>query len=85
LEQFTSKGKDMNDDDDFGFTAIDYDPIADADTVTNMQDKLKAVENLILPLLQNLQKNPEKPTIHWPNRKETIQKQIDKILAITRS
>lgn len=46
--------------------------------------KLKEVENLILPLLYNLQKNPDKEYIHWPNRKDIIQKQIDRILKVTR-
>lgn len=46
--------------------------------------KLQQVEQLILPLLYNLQKNPEKEYIHWPNRKDIIQKQIDKILQVTR-
>lgn len=85
MEQPTSKGKNMMEDDDFGFTAIDYDPVVDMQVGTELKNKLQELENLILPLLQNLQKNPEKPTIHWPNRKETIQRQIDKILAITRS
>lgn len=49
-----------------------------------VQGKLKEVEQLVLPLLYNLQKNPEKETIRWPNRKDIIQKQIDKILSITR-
>lgn len=66
---------------DFGFTAIDYDPVAETET----NDKLKELEDLILPLLYNLMKNPDKPTIHWPNRKAIIEAQIDKILAITRS
>lgn len=47
--------------------------------------KLKEVESLILPLLYNLMKNPDKPYIKWENRSEVIQKQIDKITAITRS
>jgi hypothetical protein len=47
--------------------------------------KLKEVENLILPLLLNLQKNSEKEYLHWPNRTEIIQKQIEKITNITRS
>ena len=42
------------------------------------------VENLILPLLYNLQKNPEKDYIHWPNRTIIIDKQIEKIKAVTR-
>lgn len=46
--------------------------------------KLKEVETLILPLLYNLQKNPDKEYIHWPNRKDIIQKQIDRILEVTK-
>ena len=77
---------------DFGFTAVHendvVDPLitevkttADADT----KQKLSTVEKLILPLLVNLMKNPDKDYIHWPNRVPLIEKQIDKILAITRS
>ena len=47
--------------------------------------KLKEVEGLILPLLYNLMKNPEKTYIKWENRTEVIKKQIEKILAVTRS
>jgi hypothetical protein len=46
--------------------------------------KLNQVEDLILPLLYNLQKNPEKDYIHWPNRTAIIDKQIEKIKAVTR-
>jgi hypothetical protein len=46
--------------------------------------KLREVENLIMPLLANLKKNPEKAYIHWPNRGPIIDKQIEKITAITR-
>jgi hypothetical protein len=47
--------------------------------------KLKEVETLILPLLLNLKKNPDKAYIHWPNRVGVIDKQIEKITAVTRS
>lgn len=47
--------------------------------------KLQQVEQLILPLLYNLKKNPDKEYIHWPNRTEVIDKQIQKILHVTRS
>ena len=46
--------------------------------------KLKEVEGLIMPLLVNLKKNPDKEYIHWPNRAPIIDKQIEKITAITR-
>lgn len=47
--------------------------------------KMDAVEKLVLPLLYNLKKNPEKEYIHWPNRENKVQDQITKILAITRT
>ena len=47
--------------------------------------KMGEVERLILPLLTNLMKNPQKEYIHWPNRTERLQSQIDKITALTRS
>jgi len=46
--------------------------------------KLKELEGLMLPLLYNLMKNPEKPIIKWENREPVIKKQIEKILAVTR-
>lgn len=46
--------------------------------------KLKEVEGLILPLLYNLMKNPDKAYIKWENRESVIKKQIEKITAITR-
>jgi hypothetical protein len=60
------------------------------EAITNHQDaistKLRDVERLILPLLINLIK-PESLTkkyIYWPNRKEIIERQIKKIMAVTR-
>ena len=48
-----------------------------------VEDMLK-VEKLILPLLYNLMKNPDKDYIYWPKRDEIITKQIEKIKDITR-
>ena len=45
--------------------------------------KLRDLEDLIMPLLINLKKNPEKDYIHWPNRTAIIDKQIEKIKAVT--
>lgn len=77
---------------DFGFTAVDETEVADPlinqvanNAQTTTQQKLQTVEKLILPLLVNLMKNPEKEYIHWPNRVSMIEKQIEKILAITRA
>ena len=51
-----------------------------------VSSKLREVEDMILPLLYNLKKNPERDYIHWPGetRTKTIDTQIDKITAITR-
>ena len=49
------------------------------------KDELLKLEKIIMPLLRNLQKNPDDVYIKWPNRKELIEKQIKKIVAITRS
>jgi len=46
--------------------------------------KMTTMEQLIMPLLYNLKKNPEKEYIYWPNRENKIQDQITKILALTR-
>ena len=48
------------------------------------EDLLK-VEKIIMPLLKNLQKNPDDVYTKWPNRKDVINKQIKKIVTITRS
>ena len=47
-------------------------------------EDMKKVEKLILPLLYNLMKNPDKDYIYWPNRVDVINKKIlelDKIKA----
>ena len=48
------------------------------------KDQMKKVERLILPLLHNLMKNPENEYIKWPNRTDIVQKQINRIVGITR-
>jgi hypothetical protein len=50
----------------------------------SVKSRLTELEKLIMPLLVNLMKNTDKEYIYWPNRKEKIQEQIDKILALTR-
>lgn len=64
---------------DFGFTAVDENELEAvqkatqevnqvATTATTTQDKLDRLYNAIIPLLNNLKKNPEKEYILWPNR-----------------
>jgi hypothetical protein len=76
-------------DDDFGFTAVDeaeYDAvIAEKDeTVEEYKTRLVQVEKIIMPFLTNLLKSQTQPYIHWPNRGPIIEKQIQKILTLTR-
>ena len=49
-------------------------------------DKMKDLEKLVLPLLVNFIKpeSLEQEYIYWPNRKEIIERQIQRILSITR-
>tara|TARA_R100001443_G_scaffold68691_2_gene77374 strand:+ start:1556 stop:2014 length:459 start_codon:yes stop_codon:yes gene_type:complete len=62
------------------------------DTVEDMKEnlerdyekKLEEIENLVLPLLVNLTKNPEREFIKWPNRAESVQGHINRILEVTR-
>jgi len=51
-----------------------------------VDEKLKDVEKLIIPLLINLIKpdSLEKKYIYWPNRKPIIERQIKRIMALTR-
>lgn len=85
---------------DFGFSAVDSSEIINPEVekavdsavtqsttqqLNEFKEKLKNLEGLILPLLVNLRKNPEKDFINWPNRAPAIDKQIEKILNITRS
>jgi hypothetical protein len=55
-----------------------------AELLATTSGKLKELEQIIMPLLINLMKTPDKEYIYWPNRKDKIQEQVDKILAITR-
>lgn len=85
--------------DDFGFTFHDESEIDDqilqaankaatsaaANTEQTYKQKLVSVEEIIVPFLQNLMKDPEKVMIRWPNRKDIVEKQLKKILSITKS
>lgn len=66
---------------DFGFTAVDESELEVAkkameveSTASSTQDKLDKLYNAIVPLLNNLKKNPEKEYILWPDRLEKVEK-----------
>ena len=48
-------------------------------------EDMQKFEKMIIPLFINPANNPDKEYIRWPNRQEKIEKQIDAILAITRT
>lgn len=69
----------MSDIFDFGFTAVDEDELQavqqtaalanDAEQLAlTTQERLDKLYNAVIPLLNNLKKNPEKDYILWPNR-----------------
>lgn len=58
--------------------------VVKTNTEQEVKGKLIEVEKLIMPLLVNLLKTSDREYIHWPNRHETVQAQVDRLLAITR-
>lgn len=59
--------------------------IAEKDeTVEEYKQRLEQVEKIIMPFLSKLLKTADQPIIKWPNRGPIIEKQIQKILALTR-
>jgi hypothetical protein len=77
-------------DKDFGFSTVDeveYEAVIAEknDTVQEYKDRLTEVEKIIMPFLTNLLKSKDQPYIHWPNRGPIIEKQIQKILTLTRN
>ncbi|NBR24328.1 MAG: hypothetical protein EBU08_11275 [Micrococcales bacterium] len=55
-------------------------------TLTEVQyrENIRSLEQIIVPLLNNLLKTADKPYIHWPNRAPIIEDQLKRVLQITR-
>jgi len=81
---------------DFGFTAVDEDElqsVQDAQKAVGdvaveaktAQEKLDKLYNAVVPLLNNLKKNPEKDYILWPNRLEKVEAFEDHLQGIYKS
>jgi hypothetical protein len=84
----------MSDVFDFGFTAMNEDELdavqsvaaqveATTSEVEKLQAKLKGLRDAIEPLLKNLEANPEKSYIHWPDRPAKVKAfraHLDKIV-----
>ena len=89
----------LNEDDDFGFSLVSEQELKAQEellkkkleeqnkvvqtTTVEYQNKLEGVMAMIMPLINNLCKDPDKEYIHWPNRTKKIEefrKKIDKLL-----
>jgi len=81
---------------DFGFTAVDENELEAvqkataeatevASTANTTQEKLDKLYNAIIPLLNNLKKNPEKEYILWPDRLTKVEAFEDKLTEIYKS
>lgn len=82
---------DLVDDNDFGFSFSNEEDIIEnsgystlQEEVDDLKKRLIALNRIFLPLLENLAKDPDKPMIKWPNRKEVIEKQIRKLNILTK-
>ena len=74
---------------DFGFTAVHENDVLDpfitevkSGADAEIKQKLASVEKMILPLLVNLMKNPEKEYIYWPKRMAKIDQFEDSLRKI---
>jgi hypothetical protein len=68
---------------DFGFSFMDGSELPTENDLIDLQNRLKELRKMFLPLLKNLSKNPDKDMIKWPNRKELLDKQIDRLIQLT--
>lgn len=67
----------IDDEDDFGFSLVSEEELS-ADT-KDATDKLHGLRKMVLPLLKNLMKNPDKEYIYWPDRVKKIEAFIKKM------
>lgn len=82
-------------DDDFGFSLVSEEELKAheealkrkveeqsrvvVETANELTDKLHGLRSMIMPLLNNLAKDPDKSYIFWPERAEKIKAFIKKI------
>tara|TARA_R100001509_G_C4674919_1_gene151471 strand:- start:91 stop:378 length:288 start_codon:yes stop_codon:yes gene_type:complete len=72
---------------DFDFTFADEVEVSEVSGVSDdMKSKMEKVEKLVLPILYNLKKNPERDYIVWDGAKRiaACEAQIQRILEVTR-
>lgn len=64
--------------DDFGFTEP-------TNYAKSIDLRMERIEQLVLPLIENLIKTSDTPTIHWPNRRPMLEKLLSDLKEITRN
>ena len=62
----------MSDIFDFGFTAVNEDELSSV-TVDDLRTRLDNLYKAMIPLLNNLKKNPDKDYILWPDRLKKVE------------
>jgi hypothetical protein len=88
-----SKKINASDDTDFGFSFLDenYEEVKqklesassiNQEHIAELEKRVQELYDNIIPFLDNLCKNPEKSTIHWPNRVEKIEEYKEKLKRI---
>ncbi len=79
--------KEYSEQNDFGFTTSNTKEVVAKHTlaVDEYKDKIKKIEELIMPLLANLHASADDgDTIYWPNRKVQLEEKIKEFLSLTR-
>jgi len=89
LIDFDKLASQYDDDNDFGFSAVseeEYNSVIKntEKTADNYRARLAEVEKIIIPFLTKLHSTGDKEYIYWPNRKPIIEKQIERILKLTK-
>jgi len=89
LVDFDKLAKQYENTDDFGFSAVseeEYNSVVNKTVATadDYKARLQELEKMIIPFLTKLHSTGDKEYIYWPNRKNLIEKQIEKILKLTR-
>lgn len=90
-----TKNIDKIEDFDFGFSFAEDNSQVQADkqrleaeqqtyqqTIEDLNDRLRKLHAAIVPLLDNLSRDPDKPSIHWPDRAVKIEAYRKKLQAI---
>lgn len=79
---------DFEDDFDFGFEFSDdlTETVTEKELLAaSAQNKAETMYKMIMPLLNNLKKNPDKPNIVWPDRQKKIDEFIKKLDNVLKS